>query len=99
MGEDQGPVYFDVLEQCLQFDVEASDFYGSGKGIHRYLGIVFMPCSWRLQAAAEQDDRLTALSGEPVNPSILAGPPLASSKAIRSAARRVACGAERRCWR
>jgi homopolymeric O-antigen transport system ATP-binding protein len=50
----QGPVYFDVLEQCLQFDVEASDFYGSGKGIHRYFGIVFMPSSWTLVGSADR---------------------------------------------
>ena len=28
----QGPTFFDVLEHCLQFDVEESDFYGSGEG-------------------------------------------------------------------
>ena len=44
----QGPTYFDVLEHCLQFDVEASDFYGSGRGIHRYFGIVFLHSQWRL---------------------------------------------------
>lgn len=44
----QGPTYFDALEHCLQFDVESSDFYGSGKGISRYFGIVFLPCHWRL---------------------------------------------------
>jgi lipopolysaccharide transport system ATP-binding protein len=48
----QGPVFFDVLEQCLQFDVEASDFYGSGKGIHRYFGIVFMSSGWTLNTSA-----------------------------------------------
>ena len=44
----QGPTYFDVLEHCLQFDVETSDYYGSGKGIRSYFGIVFLPCQWRL---------------------------------------------------
>jgi homopolymeric O-antigen transport system ATP-binding protein len=44
----QGPTYFDVLEHCLQFDVEPSDFYGSGRGIHGYFGIVFLTCQWRL---------------------------------------------------
>ena len=46
----QGPTYFDVLEHCLQFDVEASDFYGCGRGIHPYFGIVFLPCQWHLTA-------------------------------------------------
>jgi len=45
----QGPTYFDVLEHCVQFDVETSDFYGSGRGIHRYFGIVFVPCQWTLK--------------------------------------------------
>jgi lipopolysaccharide transport system ATP-binding protein len=45
----QGPTYFDVLEHCVQFDVETSDFYGCGRGIHRYFGIVFFPCRWHLQ--------------------------------------------------
>jgi lipopolysaccharide transport system ATP-binding protein len=47
----QGPVYYDVVENCLHFDVEESDVYGSGKGIHRYFGIVFMPCGWKLSTA------------------------------------------------
>ena len=51
----QGPTYFDVLEHCLHFDVQASDFYGSGKGIDRYFGIVFLPCRWRLSAAIETE--------------------------------------------
>jgi lipopolysaccharide transport system ATP-binding protein len=46
----QGPTFFDVLEHCLQFEVEASDFYGSGRGIHRYFGIVFLPCRWQLRS-------------------------------------------------
>ncbi len=48
----QGPTFFDVLEHCLQFDVETSDYYGSGKGIHSYFGIVFLPCQWRLSRDA-----------------------------------------------
>jgi len=44
----QGPTYFDVLEHCLQFDVESSDFYGSGRGISTYFGIVFLPSRWQL---------------------------------------------------
>jgi lipopolysaccharide transport system ATP-binding protein len=44
----QGPTFFDVLEHCLQFDVEASDYYGCGRGINRYFGTVFMPCRWNV---------------------------------------------------
>ena len=51
----QGPSYFDVLEHCLQFEVDASDFYGSGKGIDRYFGLVFFPCRWRLSVHHDSD--------------------------------------------
>jgi lipopolysaccharide transport system ATP-binding protein len=51
----QGPVFYDVLEHCLQFDVEESNFYGSGKGISRYFGIVFMPCSWNVRTFRSGD--------------------------------------------
>jgi homopolymeric O-antigen transport system ATP-binding protein len=47
----QGPTFYDVLEHCLQFEVEPSDFYSTGKGIHGYFGIVFFPCKWRLNPA------------------------------------------------
>jgi lipopolysaccharide transport system ATP-binding protein len=60
----QGPTYFDILEHCLQFDVETSDFYGSGRGVHRYFGIVFLPCDWRLgapAAAAEAEPQSVAI--------------------------------------
>jgi lipopolysaccharide transport system ATP-binding protein len=50
----QGPIFYDVLEHCLQFEVEASDFYGSGKGIHHYFGIVFLPCKWWLNAVTPE---------------------------------------------
>ena len=46
--KSQGAVFYDVLEQCMQIEVEESDFYGSGKGMHRYFGIVLFPCCWRL---------------------------------------------------
>jgi lipopolysaccharide transport system ATP-binding protein len=54
----QGPTYFDVLEHCLQFDVEASDYYGSGRGIHSYFGLVFLPCRWRLNPSPAVADTL-----------------------------------------
>jgi lipopolysaccharide transport system ATP-binding protein len=43
----QGPVIHDELDHCLQFEVEASNFYGSGKGIGRYYGIIFLSRKWR----------------------------------------------------
>jgi lipopolysaccharide transport system ATP-binding protein len=45
----QGGALFDGLEHCAQFDVEPSNYYGTGKGmVPAYFGIVFLPCSWRL---------------------------------------------------
>jgi lipopolysaccharide transport system ATP-binding protein len=61
----QGPAYFDFLEHCLQFDVETSDFYGCGRGIHPYFGIVFLPCQWRL--AANPVPNAAALAGLPAS--------------------------------
>src|SRR5262249_35592501 len=49
--KSQGPTYYDVLDHCLQFEVEASDCYGSGRGMYRYFGIVFFPCNLRLVAS------------------------------------------------
>lgn len=59
----QGPTFFDVLEHCLQFDVEASDFYGCGRGIHRYFGIVFLPCRWHLHDGSTAGEAVGASLG------------------------------------
>jgi hypothetical protein len=37
---------YDGLEHCAAFDVEASDFYKTGKGINSSNGIVFFPYRW-----------------------------------------------------
>jgi lipopolysaccharide transport system ATP-binding protein len=44
----QGPTFYDVLEHCALFETEVSDYYGTGKGIHKYFGIVFLPSRWTL---------------------------------------------------
>lgn len=41
-----GPVFFDFLDHCDWFAVEASDYFQSGKGLDSRLGIVFLPCKW-----------------------------------------------------
>jgi len=51
-------VTYDQLDHCLTMDVEASDYYGSGKGIDGRFGLVFMPCSWELH------DRRIRMNGE-----------------------------------
>jgi lipopolysaccharide transport system ATP-binding protein len=44
----QGPIFYDVLEYCAQFEVEGSSFYGSGKVFHPYFGLTLFPCKWTL---------------------------------------------------
>jgi lipopolysaccharide transport system ATP-binding protein len=43
-----GSVRQDHLDHCATLDVEASDFYQSGKGINSRFGIIFLPGRWRL---------------------------------------------------
>ncbi|MFH1154553.1 MAG: ABC transporter ATP-binding protein [Pseudomonadota bacterium] len=38
----------DVLKNCISFDVEPSDYYGSGKGIDSLHGILFFPSCWKM---------------------------------------------------
>jgi len=42
-----GPDY-DNLEHCATLDIEPADVYGSGRGIERRYGVMFLPCSWRV---------------------------------------------------
>ena len=37
----------DVLEHCVTMDVETTDYYGSGRGIDRRFGQVFLPAHWK----------------------------------------------------
>lgn len=37
----------DVLKNCIHFDVEASDVYGSGRGIDSSFGLVYFASRWR----------------------------------------------------
>jgi len=38
---------FDVLQHCVAMDVETSDYYGSGRGIDRRFGQIFLQGQWR----------------------------------------------------
>ncbi len=40
----------DVLKSCISFDVETSDYFGSGRGIDSSFGIVFFPSRWKSRA-------------------------------------------------
>lgn len=46
--ESMGPISYDLLDRCATFDVEVSNFYQSGRGIHKRSGVIFLPCKWRL---------------------------------------------------
>ena len=50
-----GWVKQDHLDHCATLDVEASDFYQSGKGIHSRFGIIFLPGRWRLPYVCEAE--------------------------------------------
>lgn len=45
-----GPAWYDVLDHCASFDVEASNFYNSGRGIESRFGIIFLPAFWSWDA-------------------------------------------------
>jgi hypothetical protein len=38
--------YYDVLESAAKLEVEASDYYGTGRGIENRFGTVFLPFRW-----------------------------------------------------
>jgi lipopolysaccharide transport system ATP-binding protein len=39
--------YHDVLENAVTLDVEASDFYGTGRGVEARFGTIFLPFRWQ----------------------------------------------------
>lgn len=45
---------FDVLNHCAVLEVKPSDFYGSGRGINRFLGTFLLPCTWSLNGRSEK---------------------------------------------
>jgi lipopolysaccharide transport system ATP-binding protein len=44
----------DVLKNCIHFDVEPSDYYGSGRGIDNSFGLMFFPSRWKSCAPQER---------------------------------------------
>lgn len=47
--------HYDVLKNCIAFDVEPSDFYGSGRGIESKYGLMFFPSRWKSRAPQDRD--------------------------------------------
>jgi lipopolysaccharide transport system ATP-binding protein len=46
-----GPKWYDQIDRCACFDVEARDYYGSGRGIDSSrFGLVVFPCKWDLMS-------------------------------------------------
>lgn len=44
----------DVLKNVIHFDVEPSDYYGSGRGIDSSFGLMFFPSRWKSVAPQER---------------------------------------------
>jgi lipopolysaccharide transport system ATP-binding protein len=51
-------IFYDVLEYCLQYEVETSNYFQTGKGISSEFGLVFLPWRWDLQACRALDYEL-----------------------------------------
>ncbi len=47
--ESVGGVTYDYLDRCTTFDVEVSDFHGSGKGMDGRFGIICLANRWSLE--------------------------------------------------
>lgn len=43
-------ILYDVLDYCLQYEVETSNYFQTGKGISSEFGLIFLPWRWELQA-------------------------------------------------
>ncbi len=56
---------YDVIEHAAELNIEASDFYKSGKGVHRAYGIVVLPCEWRLAAEYSNEESSDFLARAP----------------------------------
>jgi len=47
-------IYYDVLRNCISFDVEPSNYYGSGRGIESRFGLMFFPSRWKTVTPQER---------------------------------------------
>jgi lipopolysaccharide transport system ATP-binding protein len=45
-----GKLSYDRLEHCCKLDVEVADIYGTGRGIDKRHGLMFLPMTWRVTA-------------------------------------------------
>jgi hypothetical protein len=47
-AESTGQMQYDIVDHCATFDVETSNYYKSGRGIEPRLGLIFLPCHWKV---------------------------------------------------
>jgi lipopolysaccharide transport system ATP-binding protein len=52
-----GPLFQDLLDHCGILEIEASDFYNSGKGIEGRFGVMFLPFHWERKHAGDETMR------------------------------------------
>jgi lipopolysaccharide transport system ATP-binding protein len=56
---------WDVLERCAAIDLEATDFYKSGRGIGQEYGLIVLPCKWSDSITdGRGSDEICALEGK-----------------------------------
>ena len=58
--------WHDRIDNVAQFEVKASDFYGTGRGIEARFGTIFLPCRWTAHGSNG--------CGEPSSDARVAGP-------------------------
>jgi hypothetical protein len=51
--------WHDLLDNVMSLDVEASDYYGTGRGIESRFGLMFLPCRWKRGESEEPFDAST----------------------------------------
>jgi hypothetical protein len=39
--------WHDLLDNVTALEVEASDYYGTGRGVESRFGLIFLPCRWK----------------------------------------------------
>ncbi|MGE0826088.1 MAG: ABC transporter ATP-binding protein [Candidatus Binatia bacterium] len=62
--QTSGPIYYDALDYCLQYEVETSNYFQTGRGISSNFGVVFLPWRWNLQPLYSLDPQLNGKNSE-----------------------------------
>jgi lipopolysaccharide transport system ATP-binding protein len=55
----------DMLDHCAALEVEWSDYYGTGRGIDRFFGLVIIPCTWNLLELPSPSEPVSPAAFEP----------------------------------